>query len=147
MLTTASVQAAHVGPASIYPDPTKTPGATNPVLTQELICSKTFRTGPYRKVNDSLKKKVFEEYGIPWADRSKYEVDHFESLELGGANDIKNLWPEPYQPIPGAKQKDVVEDYLHKEMCEGRITQAQALEKITTDWYAVYVELKGGMHQ
>ena len=28
--------------------------------------------------------------------RKRYEFDPFISLELGGANDFKNLWPERY---------------------------------------------------
>jgi hypothetical protein len=33
-------------------------------------------------------------------------VDHLDPLELGGFNDIKNLWPEPVDPWPGSYEKD-----------------------------------------
>src|ERR1700685_964893 len=40
-------------------------------------------------------------------DSSAYELDHLIPLELGGCPDCKeNLWLEPYDPQPGARQKD-----------------------------------------
>lgn len=147
LIVEVSSKSVHVGTVSMYPNSELTPGKTNPILTQELICSKGFRTGPYRKVTKAEKKQVFIRYGIPWENRGQYEVDHFISLELGGSNDIENLWPQAYEPIPGARQKDVTEDYLHKEMCGGKITQQQAQQAVLKDWYLIYVELKGGTHQ
>jgi hypothetical protein len=69
-----------------------------------------------------------------------YEEDHFISLELGGdPRDPKNLWPEPYNPAPGAKEKDWVENYLHRQVCAGSMTLPDAQQAIVTDWYAVYL--------
>jgi hypothetical protein len=31
-------------------------------------------------------------------------------LELGGTNDMKDLWPEPYEPLPGSTEKDQLEN-------------------------------------
>jgi hypothetical protein len=70
-----------------------------------------------------------------------YEVDHFVSLELGGSNDIKNLWPEPYLPKPGARQKDVVENYLHRQVCAGNMTLPDAQQAIKSDWYKIYEKI------
>ena len=70
--------------------------------------------------------------------RGKYELDHFISLELGGSNAVTNLWPELYGPAPGAHEKDQTENYLHTQMCTGKMTMAQAQTAIRTDWYAVY---------
>jgi hypothetical protein len=55
---------------------------------------------------------------------SDYEYDHFVLLELGGAtNDPRNLWSEPAaSPNP----KDAVEDYLNREVCERKLTLADA---------------------
>ena len=36
------------------------------------------------------------------------------SLELGGSNDIKNLWPEAALPTPGFHEKDAVEDQCER---------------------------------
>ncbi len=38
---------------------------------------------------------------IPYA----HEVDHLVSLELGGSNDIRNLWPEPSAGRWGARTR------------------------------------------
>jgi hypothetical protein len=52
-----------------------------------------------------------------------YEEDHLISLENGGnPTDPRNLWPEPYNTmvggvIMGAHQKDVVEGFIHDEIC------------------------------
>jgi hypothetical protein len=60
------------------------------------------------------------------------------SLELGGSNDISNLWPEAADPTPGFHQKDQVENYLHKQVCEGKLSLKQAQQEIATDWLRVY---------
>lgn len=105
-------------------------------------------TSTVRDVPDSIKKQVVVEYqkhpGWPGKD---VEIDHFISLELGGSNDIKNLWPEPYTYMVngknmGARQKDVVENYLHREVKAGRMTLARARQDITTDWVRVYQSIK-----
>jgi hypothetical protein len=52
-----------------------------------------------------------------------YEEDHLIALEDGGdPTDPRNLWPEPYNThvgsvIMGARQKDVVEAFIHDEFC------------------------------
>jgi len=77
-------------------------------------------------------------YGAP----GDYEEDHLIPLELAGdPRDPRNLWPEPYAE-PGAKQKDAVENYLHKQVCSGAMPLADAQHLITTDWYRVYVNIQ-----
>ena len=73
-----------------------------------------------------------------------YEEDHFISLELGGSPiDPRNLWPEPYRPKPGAKEKDVVENYLHRQVCSGTMTLEDAQKAIVADWYRIYLLVRG----
>ena len=73
-----------------------------------------------------------------------YEEDHFISLELGGSpTDPRNLWPEPYLPKPGAKEKDIVENYLHRQVCSGTMTLEDAQKAIVADWYRVYLLVRG----
>ena len=82
-----------------------------------------------------------EEWGLPGT-TADYEEDHLISLELGGnPNDPRNLWPEPYNPRPGARQKDTVENYLHNQVCAGTMTLIDAQNAIATDWYKVYLEI------
>lgn len=130
-----------VGWGSPLPDKSLTPGETNPYLTKGVLCSDGIRTEDYRHVSLSTKRRVFEEYGIPWEKRGDYEVDHLVSLELGGSNDIKNLWPEAYEPRPGAKEKDQVENYLHRQVCQGKMSLEAAQEAIADDWMKVYREM------
>lgn len=76
------------------------------------------------------------------ANRACYEEDHLISLELGGnPTDPKNLWPEPYAPVPGPRQKDKVENYLHDQVCSGAMTLQKAQQTIVSDWYAVYLRI------
>ena len=71
-----------------------------------------------------------------------YEEDHLIPLELAGdPRDPRNLWPEPYAK-PGAKQKDAVENYLHKQVCSGVMPLVEAQRIIAADWYRVYVEIQ-----
>jgi len=72
-----------------------------------------------------------------------YELDHLISLELGGCPDCAtNLWPQPYYPKPGAHEKDQVENYLHKALCDGDITLVDAQKIIATDWLSCFNSIK-----
>jgi hypothetical protein len=67
-----------------------------------------------------------------------YEIDHLISIELGGSNDIKNLWPEPVDvpgKVIGFHAKDVVENRAHAAVCSGKLTLKQAQDGISRDWY------------
>jgi hypothetical protein len=70
------------------------------------------------------------------------EVDHLISRELGGADTLENLWPQPYTEHPGAHEKDWLENELHKEVCAGSVSLAAAQKEIKTDWYAAYLKRK-----
>jgi hypothetical protein len=119
------------------PDPKLTPGAVDPAATVKKICTSGY-TAKVRYVTPAVKKQVFAEYGIdPKSD--KFEVDHLISLELGGSNDIKNLWPQSYTTTPyNAHIKDHLEDTLHSMVCKGEIDLATAQKEISTDWIAAY---------
>jgi hypothetical protein len=93
-----------------------------------------------------------------------YEEDHLISLEDGGhPTDPKNLFPEPYNTrvggvIMGAHQKDVVEGFVHDEICHDipnskknsyipattSITLKRGQEILARDWYACYESIKKG---
>ncbi len=65
-------------------------------------------------------------------------MDHIISLELGGSNNIKNLFPESYKIDNGAKVKDKLENYLHKQVCDGSMTITEAQKEISTNWVKYY---------
>jgi len=114
-----------------------TPGAVR-TTDKAAICNT--RTGILRHVTASDHRKVFALYKIPCGEKcgQRYEVDHLISLEIGGTNDITNLWPQPYEPKPGAHEKDVLENKLHKMICDGEISPVDAQKAIATDWYKAY---------
>jgi hypothetical protein len=84
----------------IRPDPKLTPGAVFPNATVEEITQKGYANrlnGGVRHVPATVKRRVFIAYfGREPGMQGHYEIDHLISLELGGSNDPKNLWPESY---------------------------------------------------
>ena len=129
-------------PDALYPDPSLTPGAVFNGVTAKDVCAIGYSSS-VRSVSSAEKAQVFARYGL--TDKAgTYEVDHFISLELGGSNDVTNLWPEPYAPTGvGARDKDGVEAHLHAQVCSGAMTLLQAQQAIATDWYAVFREMNG----
>lgn len=119
------------------PDSACTPGAIISTATKSAICKPGYARS-VRNVPESEKNQVYAEYGITHHTTGQYEVDHHVSLELGGSNDIANLWPEAASPKPGFHEKDKVENYLHSQVCSGAISLKQAQIEIATNWLAVY---------
>ena len=129
------------------PDNELTPGVARRELTREIIC-RTQWGKDERHVTDAMKKSVFQAYGLSGNDDSpcvpdkngrRCEVDHLISRELGGADDVRNLWPEPYGTQPwNAARKDRVENRLHKEVCAGNISLEEARKEIVKDWRIPY---------
>jgi hypothetical protein len=140
-----AVQCSARGP---LPDLACTPGQLNTQVLQsniqQTICISGFtRTiRPPVSYTDPLKLELMSSYRLSGA-ASAYELDHMVSLELGGdPTSPKNLWPEAYAPVPGAHEKDRVEDYLHKQVCSGAMTLADAQAKIKGDWTQVWNTIK-----
>jgi len=144
-----SMQTMYPNNPPLSPNPILTPGAKNPDITQanisQNICKKgytsglDFRGNKVRNVSESTKNQVYKEYGIDKTVGGPYEVDHLISLELGGSNDIKNLWPQSYVTQPyNARNKDALENRLHAMVCSGNISLAQAQKEISIDWISAY---------
>jgi hypothetical protein len=135
---TFSVQlsSCHASDGGQLPDPHCTPGSVDPAITQADIATTICRSGytatvrpPASETNKAKFDVAYPAYGIPTSDRS--ELDHLVSLELGGSNDITNLWPE-VGTVPNPKDK--VENALHKAVCEGKVTLTAAQRAIAADW-------------
>jgi hypothetical protein len=135
--TTATTAPSAPAGAANRPNPALTPGVADPAVTQanihSTICVSGY-TATVRDVSTSTKNKVYAEYGITSHAAGSYEVDHLISLELGGSNDIRNLWPEPYLGVDNAHDKDVIENRLHDEVCSGQLTLAQGQDEIVHWW-------------
>jgi hypothetical protein len=119
------------------PDSACSPGAAIASAGKDQICTPGYAQS-VRNVPRSEKQLVYDEYGITHHQPGQYEVDHLVSLELGGSNDIANLWPEAANPTPGFHQKDAVENYLHDQVCSGALPLAQAQAEIAGNWLTVY---------
>jgi hypothetical protein len=127
--------------ASDLPDPSLTPGAINPDVTQANIhqtaCvkgyTKTIR--PPAHFTNKLKKRQIREYGYADRNPKHYEEDHLIALSIGGApDDPRNLWPEPRNSEWDAKKKDHLEFVLYKMVCAEDISLEKAQREMATNW-------------
>jgi hypothetical protein len=129
------------------PDRRCSPGAYYSGLTKGVICAASFRTGPIRNVPESEKHQVEIEYGLAAKGYgSTLEIDHIVSLELGGSNDIANLYPEKAAlpgHAPGFHIKDKLENAAHKAVCAGTISLRSAQQQIASNWEKLYKHLFG----
>jgi hypothetical protein len=126
------------------PDRQCSPGAYYSALTKARLCDPAFRTGPIRNVPTSVKHMVEVEYGLAPASYGRtLEIDHIVSLELGGSNDIANLFPEKADANPGYHVKDTLENKLHDLVCSGTMTLRSAQRRIASNWQALYKTVFG----
>jgi hypothetical protein len=157
-LTAQQAQYQHNG-AALLPDLQVTPGKVA-ITDKNTVCTTKWGKDE-RHVTPAMKKQAYAEYGTApgkgvcvrkthTSANGKVvtegcEVDHLISRELGGADAVENLWPQPYTQHPGAHEKDWLENELHKEVCNKKgatITLEEAQQEITADWYAAYLKRK-----
>jgi len=129
--------------AQDVPSPKITPGVVDTALTAQVLCAPGFSTTTIRNVTEATKKQVYANYGVQnhagyCSGTQGCEIDHLISLEIGGKNDIQNLWPQPYEGQWNAHMKDTLENKLHKLVCAGQLPLAQAQKEIATDWRVAY---------
>ena len=119
------------------PDRSLTPGAARRVTIGD-VCSMAHEE-VVGEVSTSLRKEVFQRYGIVNARASDYEIDYLIAPGLGGEEDINNLWPEPYTSRTwNAHVKDALEERLHEMVCGHQLDLSTAQRDISTDWIAAY---------
>jgi hypothetical protein len=117
------------------PNGSLTPGAVAETNSR-VVCAFRYASS-HRKVPYAERDAVYREYGIPRgtryaSPRRGYRIDHLIPLELGGANTMRNLWPQRYAD---SKVKDRVEDALHQAVClEHTVTLQEAQTAIARDW-------------
>jgi hypothetical protein len=121
--------------STTYPNTILTPG--NVLIYDEDFLCVPGTPGKLDKVSEATKKQVFDSYHISYPSKGNYQLDKYLPLELGGSNDIRNLWPQGVK-YPGYKEKDKVEQYLYQEMCNKKINITTAQEMIKKDWVEVY---------
>lgn len=163
-----------LGKPEMYPNPTLTPGATNPDVTQDSIAENICKIGWSTKtVRDTQttpaeKATTYNTYGIPHPKNNSganqtCELDHLISIENGGADSLDNIWPECGPAgVPLAKRyfklKDAVENYVHNGICHDvpnpklssgpmpskALTLKEGQDILRGDWYACYLSLRAG---
>lgn len=107
------------------PDPRCTPGAYDPAFTVAQACGGHNQVR--RNVLPAEKIRIARAYGVT---RAQYqEADHLVPNALGGAQDDRNLWPEPRKVA-----KDAVEMHVLVAVCHGRITLRAAQTAFAHDW-------------
>jgi hypothetical protein len=121
----------------VLPDRAFTPGAARRASLTE-VCAL-----PHEEVvgvvSPSLRLRVLEEYGIPAARSGEYEIDYLITPGLGGQDDIRNLWPEPYHVATwNAYAKDALEERLHEMVCSHQLDLSVAQQAISTNWITAY---------
>jgi len=76
---------------------------------------------------------------MPSSASADHEIDFLVIPELGGTQEIENLWPEPYSStVWNAHVKDELEEQLHTLVCERKLDLATAQHDISTDWISAY---------
>jgi hypothetical protein len=121
----------------IVPDRNLTPGSTRRVSLAD-VCSMSHEE-VVREVPTALRQQIFQEYGIGNALAADYEIDFLIAPGLGGAEDIHNLWPQPYTSARwNARVKDALEERLHQMVCAGKLDLSMAQSDIANDWIAAY---------
>lgn len=132
-MTLAFVAASGVANAA-SPDPELTPGQATITVSQAnmaaTICVRGY-TSRVRDVSSTTRTRVFNRYHVKFLDRHLYVIDHLIPLELGGANTLANLWP---QPVGDAHAKDGVEESLHVHVCAGHVDLSAAQHAIASNW-------------
>lgn len=146
--------------ALFLPDPDLHPGKRSSMTTAQL-CDPSFRTGSVRPTTSYTNKvkvlmlgnggSISAPSGTNYRVKGEhlpgavgdYELDHLINLAIGGhPEDPKNLWMEPWEkkgrrlaPIGyGAETKDVLENRLRREVCNGTIGITVAQRQISVDW-------------
>jgi hypothetical protein len=118
------------------PNSKLTPGAAI-LASRQAVCAQANTKN--KAVPVALQRKVFEEYGIAGAEPQAYEVDYLVTPALGGADDIRNLWPHSYSAtLWNARVKDDLEDRLRDMVCDGSLDLAEAQQEIAGNWIAAY---------
>ena len=130
------------GPAwadsGILPDPEITPGAVRTTDVGEICSAGTKQLRHWDRARDD---HIMAEYGLPSGPHPDYEVDHLIPLGIGGADDDRNLWPEPRRSIEqqwSAEVKDRLEWKLRELICSGQLDVAEAQKAIAEDWVESY---------
>jgi hypothetical protein len=124
--------------AASLPNRALTPGMIRSVNVEQVCAAGDDDQDP--RVPYSRQEAVFREYGISIDHSARdFQVDYLISPQLGGTDDVRNLWPQSYKETTwNAHAKDALERHLYRLVCEKKIDLADAQREIATNWIAAY---------
>ncbi len=139
------------------PNRSLTPGALATGYTVADICPHVNPALEAARPSATEVRQVYQRYGITSHHPGQFEADHLVPIELLGApDDPRNMWPEPNDtPAPDAihaehlspafvhNSKDILEDVLHRDVCDGSVPLAAAQQAIASDWRKAYARYVG----
>jgi hypothetical protein len=140
---------------TFLPDPTCTPGAINPTLTEAILKDPAFRTGCVRNdaTSETQKASTYKWYHTKHPKNNQgatqtCELDHLIPLYLGGADTLENIWPQcgparVHLDDRFFKEKDKVEFYLGQQVRAGKMDLAVAQKGIAEDWTKFLADAEG----
>ena len=80
-------------------------------MTKEQICAPGYAAS-VKATKESTRVEAFSRYGLRDGKSMTEVLDHLIPVELGGTDDVENLWPEPAKGEWSAAQKDALEQKL-----------------------------------
>jgi hypothetical protein len=95
------------------------------------VCAAGWASKHRRSLTAAQKTAVLKAYGYPVSQKVA-EWDHLLPLELGGGNGTGNIWPE--LSTDAAHEKDLLENKLRWQVCNGGLDLAKAQAEIRQYW-------------
>lgn len=120
--------------SKFLPNPKLTPGDIRS-RDRKAICAPGYIKS-VGKTPQTSREKAYSLYGIKR--RKDFEIDHLVSKGLGGSNDIKNLYPQPFGGVWNVQKKDQLENLLHRLVCSGKANLEESQRQIARDWISLY---------
>ncbi|MBV9973063.1 MAG: HNH endonuclease [Candidatus Eremiobacteraeota bacterium] len=114
--------------AQMLPNNQLTPGAVATASAAD-VCLPYYSSRHVRHVSTQLKHQVYVEYFGNY--RRGYVIDHLVPREIGGADELRNLWP---QPRAESKVKDRIENRARFEVCDEHRPLSDAQRAFMRDW-------------
>lgn len=122
------------------PDRGATPGV---IAHRDLTTICTTKWGKdSRHVTEAMKRRTYDRYRATKVKDRCCEIDHLLSRDLGGADDERNLWPQPWTQ---ARLKDRVEVEAKKRVCARRVDLAETQATMMRDWTVLYRDWFGAL--
>jgi hypothetical protein len=123
------------------PDQSLTPGDVIPSCTYP-------RPASQRYVSAATRNEAISSYGyVGSTGITHVELDHRVPFSLCGGNDVRNVWPEPYDGVNTSlyvhNRKDQLELFVARQVRDGGFTLTFAQNLFLNDWRAAWCAYVG----